>query len=79
MLGTVLAAAGHREDADRELRTSLEILDEIQSRPELAQTLLAYGRFKLADDAGGGRAMIERAALAHSRVSHSRATRELPI
>ena len=61
MLGTVLAAAGHREDADRELRTSLEILDEIQSRPELAQTLLAYGRFELADDTGGGRAMIERA------------------
>ena len=61
VLGTVLAAAGHREDAHRELRTSLEILDEIQSRPELAQTLLAYGRFKLADDAAGSRAMIERA------------------
>jgi tetratricopeptide (TPR) repeat protein len=60
VVGTVLAATGHREDADRELRTSLEILDEIQSRPELAQTLLACERFKLADDTGGGRAMIER-------------------
>jgi tetratricopeptide (TPR) repeat protein len=61
VLGTVLAAAGHREEADWELRASLEILDEIQCRPELAQTLLAYGRFKVANDTAGGKAMIERA------------------
>jgi class 3 adenylate cyclase/tetratricopeptide (TPR) repeat protein len=60
VLGTALAAAGHRGDADRELRSSREILDKIQSRPELAQTLLAYGRFRLANDVAGGRAMIER-------------------
>jgi class 3 adenylate cyclase/tetratricopeptide (TPR) repeat protein len=60
-LGIVLAAHGDREEAERELRASLEILEAIQSRPELAQTLLACGRFKLADDPVGGRAMIQRA------------------
>ena len=34
---------------------------EIQSRPELAQTLLAYGRFRRGDNTLEDRAMIERA------------------
>jgi tetratricopeptide (TPR) repeat protein len=61
VLGIVLAAVQDRSGADREFRASLEILHEIQSRPELAQTLLAYGRFMLAGDVSEGRAMVERA------------------
>ena len=52
---------GNRGEADAEFRQSLEILTEIQSRPELAQTLLAYGRFQLRDERDAGRALIERA------------------
>jgi tetratricopeptide (TPR) repeat protein len=61
VLGQVHEAMGNRREADVEFRQSLEILAEIQSRPELAQTLLAYGRFRLSDDLDAGRALIERA------------------
>jgi hypothetical protein len=37
------------------------VLEDIQSRPELAQTLLAYGRFRRGDNAREHRALIERA------------------
>lgn len=37
------------------------MLKEIQSRPELAQSLLAYGRFRRGDNALEDRALIERA------------------
>jgi hypothetical protein len=37
------------------------VLDAIQSPPELAQTLLAYGRFRLGDNSQEDRALIERA------------------
>ena len=40
-------------------RRSLEVLDEIQSRPELAQTLLAYGRFRRGDSQQEDHALIE--------------------
>jgi len=40
---------------------SLDVLDEIQSRPELAQTLLAYGRFRRGDNRQKDRILILRA------------------
>ena len=61
VLGQVQEATGNREEADRAFRLSLEILEEIQSRPELAQTVLAYGRFKRLDAPAEGRALVERA------------------
>ena len=62
VLGQVYEAMGNREGADAAFRNSLQVLERIQSRPELAQTLLAYGRFKAAgDDPAAGRKLIERA------------------
>jgi tetratricopeptide (TPR) repeat protein len=61
VLGQVYEAMGDRSKADAAFRRSLESLSEIQSRPELAQTLLAYGRFRRGDNALEDRAMIERA------------------
>lgn len=54
-------AMGSRDEAESEFRASLEILEDIQSRPELGQTLLAYGRFEFSDDAERGRRLIGRA------------------
>ena len=48
-------------EAEGAFRASLETLEEIQSRPELGQTLLAYGRFLARSDASVGRTLIERA------------------
>ena len=62
VLGQALAASGQREEAEDNFRQSLEILTGIQSLSELGQTLLAYGRFRLADDRDDGRRLIERAA-----------------
>ncbi len=53
-------AAEDRVGAEREFRASLGILENIQSRPELGQTLLAYGRFRSRDDAEGGRRLTAR-------------------
>ncbi|MGC2198807.1 MAG: hypothetical protein WA633_01450, partial [Stellaceae bacterium] len=61
VLGEVHQATGNRAEADAAFRRSLEVLEEIQSRPELAQTLLAYGRFRRGDNELQDRAMIERA------------------
>jgi tetratricopeptide (TPR) repeat protein len=61
VLGQVHEAMGSREEADAAFRLSLQILGEIESRPELAQTLLAYGRFKAGDDPDKGSTLIERA------------------
>jgi hypothetical protein len=61
VLGQVHEAMGSREEADAAFRLSVQILGEIESRPELAQTLLAYGCFKAGDDPAGGRTLIERA------------------
>jgi tetratricopeptide (TPR) repeat protein len=61
VLGEVHHAMGARAEADPAFRRSLEVLDAIQSRPELAQTLLAYGRFRRGDNMQEDRAMIERA------------------
>ena len=61
VLGQACEAVGDRGAADAAFRQSLEVLEAIQSRPELGQTLLAYGRFRTRDDEPGGRALIERA------------------
>jgi tetratricopeptide (TPR) repeat protein len=61
VLGQVHEALGDRAEADAAFQPSIEVLEEIQSRPELAQTLLAYGRFRRGDHPLEDRAMIERA------------------
>ena len=61
VLGQMCEAVDDRGAADAAFRQSLEVLEAIQSRPELGQTLLAYGRFRARDDAAAGRALIERA------------------
>jgi tetratricopeptide (TPR) repeat protein len=61
IFGQIHEAMGNRTEADDAFRRSLEILEGIQSRPELAQSLLAYGRFRRGDNALEDRVMIERA------------------
>ncbi len=60
-----LAQALEADDDDAAARaqfqSSLAILGEIQSPPELAQSLLADGRFQLETNAEEGRALTERA------------------
>jgi tetratricopeptide (TPR) repeat protein len=60
-LGQALEVSGQRAEGDVAYRRSLEILDSIQSLPELGQTLLALGRFTLADDTNEGRRLVARA------------------
>jgi predicted ATPase/class 3 adenylate cyclase len=61
VLGQVHEAMGDRAEADTAFRRSLGVCDEIQCPPELAQTLLAYGRFRRGDNTQEDRALIERA------------------
>jgi tetratricopeptide (TPR) repeat protein len=61
VLGEVHQVMGNRAEADAAFHRSLEILGDIQSRPELAQTLLAYGRFRRGDNSLEDRALIGRA------------------
>ena len=61
VLGQIHETMGDRAEADAAFRRSLEVLDEIQCPPELAQTLLAYGRFRRGDNTQEDRALIERA------------------
>jgi len=68
VLGQVLEASGDREQAAAALAQSLETFEEIQSLPELGQTLLVYGRFKLGDDAAEGQRLIARARDIFTRI-----------
>ena len=61
MLGQAYAATGNPVEAEAAFRESLGILDRIRSWPEVGQTLLAYGQFKVRGDDVEGRALIERA------------------
>src|SRR5262249_40695526 len=61
VLGQVHEAMGDRAEADAAFRRSLEVLETIQCPPELAQTLLAYGRFRRGDNTQEDQALIERA------------------
>lgn len=60
-MGQVCAAMGDPEEGHPKFAESLRILEKIQSRPELAQTLLAYGRFVHEDGPAEARTHIERA------------------
>ena len=51
VLGQVHEAMGDRAEAELAFRHSLEVCEKIQCPPELAQTLLAYGRFRRGDNA----------------------------
>ncbi len=61
LLAQIHQARYDRQQAEFEHRRSLDILGDIQSRPELAQSLLAYGRFRLADDPVDGSRLLEQA------------------
>jgi tetratricopeptide (TPR) repeat protein len=61
VLGQVHEAMGNRAEAEAAFRRSLDVLEEIQSLPELAQTLLGYGSLRRRDNALEDRAMIQRA------------------
>ena len=61
LMAQIHEARDDRETSEAEHHRSLDILGAIQSRPELAQSLLAYGRFKRADDADEGRRLLKRA------------------
>jgi class 3 adenylate cyclase/tetratricopeptide (TPR) repeat protein len=61
VLGQVHEAMGNRTDAETAYGRSLEQLGAIQSRPELAQSLLAYGRFKRTENAQEGERLLEQA------------------
>ena len=61
VLAQIHEARGDQSDAEAEHQKSLDILGAIQSRPELAQSLLAYGCFKRADDADEGRRLLGQA------------------
>ncbi len=60
-LGQAHEGSGQRPEAETCYSQSLDILKNIQSLPELGQTLLAYGQFKLVDDPVEGQCFIERA------------------
>jgi hypothetical protein len=60
-LGQALALGGDDIGAEEAFVKSLGVLEGIESRPELAQTILAYGRFKMGTDLAGARVLVERA------------------
>ena len=59
--GEIYGSLGNWDEADAAFRRSLEVLGEIQSRPELAQTLFAYGRFRRGDNRQIDHTLIQRA------------------
>jgi class 3 adenylate cyclase/tetratricopeptide (TPR) repeat protein len=61
VLGQVHESMGDRAEAEAAFRRSLEVCEKMQCAPELAQTLLAYGRFRRGDNTQEDRALIERA------------------
>jgi tetratricopeptide (TPR) repeat protein len=61
VLGQVYQAMNAHAEADAAFTRSLSILEKIQCPPELAQTLLAYGRFRRGDNAQNDLTLIERA------------------
>jgi tetratricopeptide (TPR) repeat protein len=61
VLGQINAAAGDTDTADTNFRRSLDVLGGIQSQPELAQSLLAYGRFQHEIDRQESMRLLKRA------------------
>ena len=60
-LGQAYEARGDRQSADGQFRRSVDVLQTIQSRPELAQSLLAFGRFELATDRDKAKELLQSA------------------
>ncbi len=79
MLGQIHEVMGNPDEAEGAYRRSLEILEGIQSLPELGQTLLAYGRFRLAGDPEAGRQLIERARAVFARIEATGWMRETDL
>jgi tetratricopeptide (TPR) repeat protein len=61
VLGQIYEAMGDRTEASAAFCRSLEVCEKMECPPELAQTLLAYGRFLRGDNAQEDRPMIQRA------------------
>ena len=61
VLAQIQAAKGQTDAADEAFKLSIETLEKIRCRPELGQSLLAYGRFKAVEDAVGGELVIDNA------------------
>ncbi|PBC09161.1 AAA family ATPase [Mesorhizobium sp. WSM3859] len=57
-LGQAYEASGDRQSADAQFRRSVDLLQTIQSRPELAQSLLAFGRFELTTNRGNAKKLL---------------------
>ncbi|MEM7042523.1 MAG: AAA family ATPase [Pseudomonadota bacterium] len=60
-IGLIHEARGDSVEAEAEFRRSFNILNGIESRPELAQSMLAYGRFKLREDVKEGQRLLKAA------------------
>jgi tetratricopeptide (TPR) repeat protein len=60
-LGQAYEAKGDRQSADELFRRSIDILQAIQSRPELAQSLLAFGKFELATEGNKAEELLQSA------------------
>jgi class 3 adenylate cyclase/tetratricopeptide (TPR) repeat protein len=58
-IGQIHEAMGNHDDADAAYRRSLGLLEPVKALPELGQSLLAYGRFKLVTDPVEGRRLVE--------------------
>ena len=61
VLGEVHAAIGDTEEADAWFRRSLELFGAIQAQPELAQSLLGYGRFLITAEPDRSTPFLQRA------------------
>jgi class 3 adenylate cyclase/tetratricopeptide (TPR) repeat protein len=61
VLGQTYDASRDASAANAAFRRSLDVLEAIQSRPELGQTLLAYGCFMARSDRTAGRTLVKRA------------------
>ena len=59
--GEIYHVLGNRDEADAEFRRSLNVLEEIQSRPELAQILVSLWAVSTGDNQQIDRSLIQRA------------------
>ena len=60
-LGQAYEANGDRQSADGQFRRSIDVLQTIQSRPEFAQSLLAFGKFELATNRDNAEGLLHSA------------------
>ncbi|MEZ5863575.1 MAG: adenylate/guanylate cyclase domain-containing protein [Geminicoccaceae bacterium] len=69
--GEVLLAMGRLDEAERHIGQSLAILGAIQSRPELGQSLMAYGRVRSTTDPPLGQDYLRRAMTLFTEIGAS--------